>query len=163
MSRISKRMNASNTEHHDLIRSQSDFPMNGATVVCISSIDWNFLWQGHQEIMSRLASAGNRVIFIENMGGVRAVRLSDARRVLRRLRRWATSTRLGKGPREQTPVTIVAPLLVPFPASRLARAANRFLIGRLASHVRSLAGMDPILFTYLPTSEALSLVQRLRG
>ncbi len=27
-------------------------------IVCISSIDWDFIWQGHQEIMSTLAAAG---------------------------------------------------------------------------------------------------------
>src|SRR6266851_3871469 len=27
-----------------------------ADVICISSIDWDFIWQGHQEIMSRLAA-----------------------------------------------------------------------------------------------------------
>ena len=37
-------------------------------VICISSIDWDFIWQGHQEIMTRLAADGHRVLFIENTG-----------------------------------------------------------------------------------------------
>jgi len=37
-------------------------------VVCLSSIDWDFIWQGHQEIMSTLAAQGHRVLFIENTG-----------------------------------------------------------------------------------------------
>ena len=37
-------------------------------VVCISSIDWDFIWQGHQEIMSTLAAEGQRVLFVENTG-----------------------------------------------------------------------------------------------
>jgi hypothetical protein len=27
-------------------------------IVCISSIDWDFIWQGHQQIMSMLAAQG---------------------------------------------------------------------------------------------------------
>jgi hypothetical protein len=35
-------------------------------ILCISSIDWDFIWQGHQEIMSSLAAGGRRVLFLEN-------------------------------------------------------------------------------------------------
>jgi hypothetical protein len=45
-------------------------------VLCVSSIDWDFIWQGHQEIMSRLAADGHRVLFVENTG-VRPPRVSD--------------------------------------------------------------------------------------
>jgi hypothetical protein len=45
-------------------------------VICISSIDWDFIWQGHQEIMSTLAAQGHRVLFVENTG-VRAPKLRD--------------------------------------------------------------------------------------
>ena len=47
--------------------------LTGRSVVCISSIDWDFIWQGHQEIMSTLAAQGHRVLFLENTG-VRAPR-----------------------------------------------------------------------------------------
>src|SRR5262245_12773405 len=40
--------------------------ITGHDIVCISSIDWDYVWQGHQEIMTRLAQQGNRVLFIEN-------------------------------------------------------------------------------------------------
>src|ERR1051325_5021377 len=61
--------------------------LRGKTIVCVSTIDWDFLWQGHQEIMSRFARDGNRVIFVENIGGIRSVRASDTRRLLKRLGR----------------------------------------------------------------------------
>ena len=54
-------------------------------VICISSIDWDFIWQGHQEIMSRLAAGGHRVLFIENTG-VRPPRVSDLAAARSRLR-----------------------------------------------------------------------------
>jgi len=37
-------------------------------IICISSIDWDFIWQGHQEIMATFTRNGNRVLFIENTG-----------------------------------------------------------------------------------------------
>ena len=43
-------------------------PVHGHDVLCISSIDWDFIWQGHQEIMSTLAAQGHRVLFLENTG-----------------------------------------------------------------------------------------------
>ena len=46
--------------------------LRNRTVVCLSSIDWDFLWQGHQQIMATLARAGNRVVFVENTGVRRA-------------------------------------------------------------------------------------------
>ena len=61
-------------------------------VVCISSIDWDFIWQGHQEIMSRLAASGHRVLFIENTG-VRPPRIGDLPRVVSRLRNWRRGTK----------------------------------------------------------------------
>ena len=30
-------------------------------IVCISSIDWDFVWQGHQEIMSAFAGNGSAI------------------------------------------------------------------------------------------------------
>lgn len=42
--------------------------ITGRDIIYISSIEWNFLWQGHQEIALRLAAAGNRVLYVENTG-----------------------------------------------------------------------------------------------
>jgi glycosyltransferase involved in cell wall biosynthesis len=143
----------------------SDVPpeaaLSGETVVCISTIDWDFLWQGHQEIMSRLAQMGTRVVFIENIGGMRTIRASDAGRILRRLRHvLAKSSRSPTGPPD---LTILAPILLPFPRSRLARSVNHLLIRRLARTVRRLSGSDPIVFTFLPSPEARELIADVRG
>jgi hypothetical protein len=68
-------------------------------IVCISSIDWDFIWQGHQEIMSTLAAQGHRVLFVENTG-VRAPRARDLPRLGQRIRNWWRGT---KGFREERP------------------------------------------------------------
>ena len=57
--------------------------LNNRDIICFSSIDWDFNWQGHQEIMQRLAEAGNRVLYVENTG-VRSPRPSDFARMRER-------------------------------------------------------------------------------
>ena len=59
-------------------------------IICFSSIDWDFNWQGHQEVMSGLAERGHRVLFVENTG-VRVPRLGDLPRLATRLLNWSRS------------------------------------------------------------------------
>jgi hypothetical protein len=70
-------------------------------VTCLSSIDWDFLWQGHQQIMSDLARSGHRVLFVEN-SGVRPPGPRDAPRLVTRLQHWWRGDR---GLREVAPVS----------------------------------------------------------
>ena len=118
-------------------------------IICISSIDWDFIWQGHQEIMSRLAADGHRVLFIENTG-VRQVRVSDASRIRARLLNWRRGT---KGFREERPnLFVLSPLLLPLPYSRIARWLNRVLLMRTLSRWMSATAFSrPIVWTFLPT------------
>src|SRR6202521_168715 len=96
-------------------------------VVCLSSIDWDFIWQGHQEIMSTLAAQGHRVLFVENTG-VRPPNMRDLPRVRQRLSNWWRST---KGFRQVSEHLFVSsPLITPLPYSRLARWVNRSLLLR---------------------------------
>lgn len=130
-------------------------------IVCISSIDWDFLWQGQQEIMSSLAQAGNRVLYIENTG-VRRPRLDDLPRLKRRLRNWWRSY---AGVRQESEnLYILSPLLLPFPYARLARWINGVIIWRvLRRWMKSLGFANPIVWSFLPTPLALNLARRLDG
>ena len=128
-------------------------------VLCISSIDWDFIWQGHQEIMSTLAAEGHRVLFLENTG-VRAPKVRDLPRVRQRIRNWWRGT---KGFREERPnLFVYSPLVFPFPYSRVARSANRFLLMRsLRRWMRATGFHRPIAWTFLPTPLALDLLREL--
>jgi uncharacterized SAM-binding protein YcdF (DUF218 family)/glycosyltransferase involved in cell wall biosynthesis len=125
-------------------------------VVCISSIDWDFIWQGHQEIMSTLAGEGHRVLFVENTG-VRAPTPRDLPRRRQRIRNWWRGT---KGFREERPnLFVYSPLLVPLPYSRIARAVNRVVLVRaLRRWMRATRFDRPIVWTFLPTPIALDLI-----
>ena len=133
--------------------------LTGHDIVCISSIDWDFIWQGHQEIMSTFAKQGNRVLFIENTG-VRAPNLGDLSRLRSRLRNWIRGT---KGFRqEQDNLVVYSPLILPFPYSRLARWINRALLLRALRRWMHAIGFHPsIAWTFLPTPLTYDLLQAL--
>ena len=123
--------------------------LRGHDIVCFSSIDWQFIWQGHQEIMSTLAANGNRILFVENTG-VRAPALRDLPRVRQRIRNWWRGT---KGFRhERDNLFIYSPLLLPFPYSPIVRRINRVLLVRALKRWMRAAGFGrPIVWTFLPT------------
>ncbi len=134
--------------------------LRGADILCISSIDWDFIWQGHQEIMATLASHGNRVLFIENTG-VRAAQLRDIPRLRQRLRNWWKSTKGFRQVRDN--LVVYAPLLLPFPYSRVARWINRrWLLSALQRWMRA-SGFcrRPIVWTFLPTPLACDIIREL--
>jgi uncharacterized SAM-binding protein YcdF (DUF218 family)/glycosyltransferase involved in cell wall biosynthesis len=126
-------------------------------VLCVSSIDWDFIWQGHQEIMSRLAAAGHRVLFVENTG-VRAPKVRDLPRVRQRIRNWWRGT---KGFREERPnLFVYSPLLLPFPYFWLARWLNRILLTRALRRWMGATGFHrPIVWTFLPTPLAVDVIR----
>jgi GT2 family glycosyltransferase/glycosyltransferase involved in cell wall biosynthesis len=136
--------------------------IEGRDIVCISSIEWDFNWQGPQEMASRLAEAGNRVLFIENTG-IRSPKLKDAGRIVRRLRRWLGS--LGShGLCEVNPnLHIHSPLVLPpFGASRGRRLNARLFLRQVRRAVRHLGMKDVLILCYLPTDTVLDLVEMLR-
>src|SRR5215211_326153 len=129
-------------------------------IICISGIEWDFNWQNSQEMCSRLAAAGNRVLFVENMG-IRSPGLKDAGRVWKRLLNWsqALSTRgvrrVGKN------LYVCSPLVLPpFGANR--GVNSRVLLPRVVRAARQLGMEDALILTYLPTDTALDLVRQLR-
>ncbi len=131
---------------------------NNENIICISSIDWDFIWQGHQEIMATFAKNGNRVLFIENTG-VRVPGIRDTVRLKKRLLNWLGGI---KGFREVSEnLYVYSPLLLPFPYSRLARWINKnFLLCSLRKWARIMNFRDAIIWTFLPTGTALDIIDK---
>ena len=138
--------------------------LSGRDIVYVSSIDWDDHWQGHQQIASALARANNRVLFIENTG-VRTPGLRDLSRLLKRAHNSLERSAPGRlRVREVAPgLWVLAPILLPFPYSRLARAINgRLLAGALARFKNELGFSPSVLWTYLPTPLVHDLLDRLQ-
>ncbi|MCX5694993.1 MAG: YdcF family protein [Candidatus Omnitrophica bacterium] len=128
-------------------------------IICISSIDWDFIWQSHQQVMSAFAKNNNRVLFIENTG-VRGVGFRDAPRLKKRFINWVKSV---KGYRKVADnLYVYSPLILPFPYSRIALWVNKFLLMRsLKRWMRAAEFNNPIIWTYLPTPIVLSLINEI--
>lgn len=128
-------------------------------VLCISSIDWDFIWQGHQEIMATLARQGNRVLFVENTG-VRRPMLRDLPRLRQRIRNWWRGHKGFRQEREN--LFVYSPLIFPFPYSRMARRVNQVLLLRaLRRWMKAIKFGRPIIWTFLPTPLARDLIRTL--
>lgn len=129
---------------------------------CLSSIDWGFLWQGHQEVMARLARAGGRVLYVENTG-VRRPRLGDWPRLVRRFVSWSRAP--SGRPDPMTPgLHVLSPVVLPFPWSPIARAVNRTIFAeRLPAMARRRGLTAPVVWTFLPTPLALDVMRAFRS
>lgn len=133
--------------------------INGRDIIYISSIEWDFLWQAHQEIARRLAAAGNRVLYIENTG-VRAPGLRDAKRVAGRLGRWIRALRSGGAREVAKNIFVYSPLVLPALGPRWQRLLNRRVLLRQLKQITRVMGIkDPLLWTYLPTDTAVDIIR----
>ncbi len=131
--------------------------LKNENIICISSIDWDFIWQGHQEIMSEFARNGNRVLFIENTG-VRAPGLRDLPRIRKRFINWVKGVSGIR--REVENLYVFSPLILPFPYSRIARWINkRIIMVTLNKWMKAMDFGDPIIWTFLPTGLTLDLLK----
>lgn len=128
-------------------------------IICLSSIDWDFIWQGHQEIMTAMVEQGNRVLFVENTG-VRAPTLRDVPRLKCRLTNWLMGTKGFRQVRDH--LFVYSPLLLPFPYNRAARWLNRrLLVKALRRWMDAVGFRRPLLWTFLPTPLAYEVIRTL--
>ena len=133
--------------------------LKNENIICISSIDWDFVWQGHQEIMATFARNRNRVLFIENTG-IRAPNFKDLSRLKKRYLNWAKNV---KGFREEIEnLFVYSPVIIPFPYSRAVRWFNKFLLlNSLRKWMNAMDFHNPIIWTFLPTGIALDIINNI--
>lgn len=133
--------------------------LKNENIICISSIDWDFVWQGHQEIMSTLAKHNNKILFIENTG-VRSPKMADFGRIKSRIRKWFKSV---KGYRQiKDNIFLFSPVVLPFPYSRLVRHFNSFIMLRsLKRWMKSSNFQFPIIWTFLPTGLTVDIINKI--
>ncbi len=132
--------------------------LQGADIVCLSSIDWSFNHHNPQEVALALAAAGNRVLFVENTG-VRRAMLRDLSRLSFRLRNW---WRARGGVRRLTNgIDVLPPLLLPFPYSRAAVSLNRRILSRAVRAWMGETTSPLIIITFLPTPLVQGVIDEL--
>jgi uncharacterized SAM-binding protein YcdF (DUF218 family) len=135
--------------------------LRNQNIICISSIDWDFIWQGHQEIMSAFAKNGNRVLFIENTG-VRTLTFKDIPRLKKRFVNWLKSIRGFKQQAEN--LFVYSPIFLPFPYSKIARRINKHIIlSPLRRWMKVMEFHEPIIWTFLPTGIALDIIHNVNN
>jgi len=133
--------------------------LRNENIICISSIDWDFIWQGHQEIMASFAKNGNRVLFIENTG-IRMPNFKDLSRIKKRISNWLKGTRGFR--KEMDNLYIYSPVIFPFPYSKIARWVNRrMLIRPIRNWIKIMEFYEPIIWTFLPTGTALDIINNI--
>lgn len=135
--------------------------LKNENIICISSIDWDFIWQGHQEIMATLAKGNNRILFIENTG-VRMPGIRDFSRIKKRFQNWFRGI---KGIRkEMENLYVFSPLVLPFPYFRIARWINRHLVlSILNKWIRAVNFNAPIIWTFLPTPLSKDIINNINN
>ncbi len=130
--------------------------LRNKSIICISSIDWDFIWQGHQEIMSTFADAENRVLFIENTG-IRTPGIRDLPRLRKRISDWRKG--VGGIRKVRKNLYVYSPIVIPCPYSQLVRPLNRWLfVSTIKRWMNVLDFSDPIIWTYLPTNISIDLI-----
>jgi glycosyltransferase involved in cell wall biosynthesis len=126
-------------------------------VVILSGVRWGFLWQRHQTLATLFARAGYPTVFVETTGlaNPRPSR-TTLREIFSRLRRSGAQ----KPPGEKD-LTVYAPLTAP-PTWKVFRWTNdKFLVPRALRDLRKVAGSDPVVVAYPPTSTTLALISGL--
>lgn len=109
-----------------------------------------------QHLAISLIESGHRVLFVENTG-VRSPRLTDASRIVARIKNWMKGTRGFFDIRDG--LTVFSPLFIPLPYSRFALTINRFLLSNAINKwMRSSRFYNPILITFLPTPLVNALI-----
>lgn len=133
--------------------------LKNENIICISSIDWDFIWQGHQEIMSTLAKNGNKVLFIENTG-VRMPGLRDVSRIRDRIKNWFKGV---KGIRKEAGnLYVFSPLVLPFPYLGVARWINKYLILSILDRwIKVMDFNNPIVWAFLPTPLSIDIADNI--
>jgi glycosyltransferase involved in cell wall biosynthesis len=125
-------------------------------VVILSGVRWGFLWQRHQTLATLFARAGYPTVFVETTGlsNPRPSR-TTLREIFSRLRRSGA-----QNPPEED-LTVYAPLTAP-PTWKVFRWTNdKFLVPRALRDLRKIAGSDPVVVAYPPTSTTLALISGL--
>lgn len=134
---------------------------NGLHILCISPIDWDFLWQRHQIFMTMFAKEGNQVFYLENLNPSPALDLSIFKKILKRVARITLKPNHQNEPKLPN-ITVITPLIIPG-KNKFAEFINKNILLRLlVFYLKSKKIKNPVIWTYLATSSAVKLINYLK-
>ena len=130
------------------------------SILCFSTVDWDYLWHRPQAVMQAFAQDGWQVLYVDTLG-LRSPKIRDLPRMASRLRNRLRAG--GGGLCQPSPgVQVFSPLVLPFLDSSLARRLNvAWLVPRLQGLLRESSDGGLIIWVYLPTWTVLQCVQRI--
>lgn len=126
--------------------------MPGHDILFFGSIDWHGRRKLPAHHVSTLLARRNRVFYIDNWGGHRALRPSDLPRALRKLRNAVAGERAAAPGGEPSPVVVHQPLAVPITSQpALADRLNTVLVGRGVRRLMQKHRIErPVVWTRVP-------------
>ncbi len=135
--------------------------MTGHNIICLAPTEWNGAWQRYQEIMRRLARAGDEVLVVDNIYRVSVpapTTLSMAGRMAQKA--WRVLRQIRLTPRIVAPhLRVLSPPLVPVAGlERLAWPILRVGLRRSGLDARR----SPILWCAFPTPLVRFVVEELQ-
>jgi glycosyltransferase involved in cell wall biosynthesis len=122
--------------------------IHGQDIICFCN-DWDADPLSKKHIMTRLAGAGNRILWINSVGNRRPTASArDLRRILKKLGDFAGGCKT-----VQKNISVFTPLALPFHGNALARWFNRLWMKmQIARACEQLDFRDPIVYTFVPWS-----------
>jgi glycosyltransferase involved in cell wall biosynthesis len=122
-------------------------------ILCFSTTDWDEIWGSRQQIMSRLAAAGHRVLFIERQVGLEHLVRNQGLLA----RRWRVRKRPALRAIQQNLWLWQPPLLPPgrYYSTKINQIGQDILGTRLRPVLDELAFTKPLLWVYPPHSAPL--------
>jgi glycosyltransferase involved in cell wall biosynthesis len=118
--------------------------MQGRDIVCLSFVTWDDHWGTPQQIMSRMAKNGNRVLFVDQpispLSFLTRMRANDV--VGKQFKRWR------EGQRAAAPNVIAAspPPILPLRYNRIVNRINAWIMRRWLKKQVKLAGFNDVIF-----------------
>lgn len=127
-------------------------------IVCISTIDWDFLYQRHQILMELFAKSSNRVFYLENINPAPTINFSLLPKLLKRGRKIF----LKPDKTALSNIQIISPFILPS-KNKITDSINKnIFIKHLSSSLIGKGIKNPVVWTYLATSLALDLIEKLK-
>jgi len=122
-------------------------------IICVSTTDWDEIWGSRQQIMSRLAAIGHRVLFIQRQAAPENL-LRDSEMKLRKLNAWKETPLINKS---NNLWLFEPPLMLPgrYYSHFINNHNQKTLARNIYKQLRVLKFQEPILWVYPPYSAPL--------